>query len=273
MSPSPDLEVATRLLSPLPGRYRLEVPDGWQQGRGAFGGLVFAALVRAVESFSAPEDRALRSLTGVLPGPTFVGGAEITVEPLRVVPSQQTFTAALRQEGEVKAHAVLLYGKARALDAAPLRALTPPRLTPWRELPELPRVEGLSPIFTQHLVFRTDGPYPFSGGAEALAQGWIALREPGAGGAAGLSDNARLAALVDAWWPALWSCMTEARPIATVAFTLQLVQPEAFDPTRPLAYVARAWTQGGGHSIEQRELWSEDGRLVALNQQTIALIR
>jgi len=29
------------------GRFLWDVPDGWQQGRGAFGGIVLAALTRA----------------------------------------------------------------------------------------------------------------------------------------------------------------------------------------------------------------------------------
>jgi acyl-CoA thioesterase len=42
-----DRATAIRTLSS--GIFEGEVPDGWQQGRGAFGGLVFGLLARAME--------------------------------------------------------------------------------------------------------------------------------------------------------------------------------------------------------------------------------
>ena len=43
-----DLRAASTLV-PLGGdRFAWDVPDGWQQGKGAFGGLVIATLARAI---------------------------------------------------------------------------------------------------------------------------------------------------------------------------------------------------------------------------------
>ena len=43
---------------------RVEIPDGWQQGRGAFGGLVLSTLLRAIEEAESDGARVTRTLTG-----------------------------------------------------------------------------------------------------------------------------------------------------------------------------------------------------------------
>ena len=37
--------------------WQWNVPDGWQQGRGAWGGLVSGALVQAIEATASAHDR------------------------------------------------------------------------------------------------------------------------------------------------------------------------------------------------------------------------
>ena len=64
-------------------RFDLEVQPGWAQGRGTFGGLVLAALVRAMQQCEPESERSLRSVTGELVGPVVPGACEITVELLR----------------------------------------------------------------------------------------------------------------------------------------------------------------------------------------------
>jgi Thioesterase-like superfamily len=64
------------------------------------------------------------------------------------------------------------------------------------------------------------------------------------------------------------------RPMATIAFTLEVVgELDGLDPDAPLIYRAAAPVCGGGFFVETRELWGEDGRLVAINHQTFAIIQ
>ena len=51
-----------------------------------------------------------------------------------------------------------------------------------------------------------------------------------------------------------------------------MLPPDQLDPEAPLFYRATDVSIRGGYAVEFRELWAPDGRLVALNQQTIALI-
>ena len=65
------------------GRFRAMIPDGWQQDKGAFGGLVMAILVRAIEGAEPDGERRLRAVTGEIPAPGAGGEAEVRVELLR----------------------------------------------------------------------------------------------------------------------------------------------------------------------------------------------
>ena len=44
----PSFEVASAIRPSSPGTFEGTVPDGWQQGRGAFGGLVYGMLTAGV---------------------------------------------------------------------------------------------------------------------------------------------------------------------------------------------------------------------------------
>lgn len=270
-----DFEVITRPVPRASGRYVVDVPDGWQQGRGAFGGLVIAALVRAIEHAAASPDRSLRTLTATLPGATLVGAAEIEVELVRVGSGQTTAAARLTQHGELMAMVTAVLAKARAPDAESFTALPAPAMRDSDDMPVIPSRPPF-PTFTRHVEYRSDGPFPLAGGSEALAAGWVRFQRPFAVGQPGaaMTPGAYLAALIDAWWPANLARMRSFRPMATVGFGLQICQsPAPLDAGVPLAYRGRSVSQHEGWMVEERELWHPDGRLLALNQQAIAIIR
>jgi acyl-CoA thioesterase len=251
--------------------FTLDVPDGWQQGRGAFGGLIFAALIRAMEAVLAVPAAAparLRSLTGALPGPTEVGPAPITVEVLRRGSALTTLAARVVQAGEVRAHAVGVFGTPRA--PVTWQTQRPPEMPPWAEVPVVPSGPGgLTPAFLAHWELRLVGPVPFSRGSEARCAGWVRARDPGAA-----RDAAYVAACADAFWPAAYAVLAAPRPMATVGYTLELVEPiDDLDPGAPLFYQASAPAAIDGFTYELRELWGADGRLVARNHQTFVIIK
>ncbi|HEY8041461.1 MAG TPA: thioesterase family protein [Polyangiaceae bacterium] len=263
-----DLEQASRPVPREQGVFEVVIPEGWQQGRGAFGGLTIASLARSIQLFADTPDRPLRSLTAQLPGPTLVGPAEIRVEAMRISSGQSTLAARLTQQGEVRALAVAVLAHPRAVGADEFCELARPAVRPWREMTPISPPPGAA-AFTQHFEYRSDGPFPFTSAKEARAEGWIRARTSGA-----MPHDAHLAALIDVWWPASFVRAAAPRPIGTVAFTMQVVRSASpVDPAVPLAYRGRVWVQSEGWIVEQRELWDEDGRLIALNQQTIAVIK
>jgi hypothetical protein len=196
-----------------------------------------------------------------------VGPATLRVEALRVGSGQSTLGARLEQGGEVRAVATAVLGRSRAPGSERYCELEPPRLRAPGDLLALPP-RGPAPVFTQHFEYRTDGPFPYTGGPSARAEGWIRARNPGA-----LRGSALVAALADAWWPASFTRASTPSVVGTVAFTLQIVGDADVDPAQPLAYRGHVWVQHQGWFVEQRELWTPGGQLVALNQQTFAVIK
>ena len=248
-----------------PGRYSLVVPDGWQQGRGAFGGFSLAVLVRALSSNEDVAERPLRSLTAELCGPLLPGPAEVIVEVLRRGSGMTTVAGRIVQEGAVVTHAVGIFARSRA-DTTKLLEITPPKVGPWSDVPPIPSQDP--PAFSKFFEYRVTGPLPFTGHSP-VTEGWVRLRPPGP-----RLDAAYLTALADATWPATFTILREPRAVGTVSFTLQLFPPfEDVSPDAPLYHRGRVLVAADGYSVEERQLWTEDGRLVALNQQTIATIR
>ena len=241
------------------GRATVDVPDGWQQGRGLFGGLVAGLAIRALEQVA--PDRPLRSLTCEICGPVQPGEAEIVVETLRAGNAVTTAAARIVQHGEVQAHAVGVLGKDRV--AGHRTVLAPPAIRPWHELAPV-KLGVFAPAFAQHAEFRPTGPLPFAGGSEPRVEGWVRWNQPGT-----RRDAAYLAACIDAHWPSLFSIAPAPRPMATIAFTFQPLGV----PDDAVYYRGTLAAQDAGYFVELRELWSGDGRLLALNQQTFAIIK
>ena len=261
-----------------PSRFSVDVPDGWQQGRGSFGGLVIALLQRALETEIAEaigHMPKLRSLTAEIPAPVVVGPATVIVDVLRAGTGMTTAMARLEQAGVVCAHAVGVFGKART-DGPRWQTQTPPTVKHWSEYAVLPQSPQLSPAFSQHVEFRVVTPMPFSRAAEASLLGWVRLRNPGPA-----RDAAYVIALADAYWPTAFSVMATPRPSATVAFTLEMIESldgradddPVDEPDAPLLVRALSPAARDGYVFETRELWTTEGRLVARNHQTFVIIK
>src|SRR5260221_3078803 len=147
--------------TPQEGGYAYEVPAGWRQGRGAFGGLTIGTLIRSIEHRVADPKRRVRSVTAELPGPTLGGRSTIEVDILRAGNSMTTGRALLRQADGVKSHAVAVLAARRA-GAGPLawRELTPPDAPSWRTLEPMVMAAGLFSEFAQHFEYRIVGGIP-----------------------------------------------------------------------------------------------------------------
>jgi hypothetical protein len=259
-----DLLSAPRLSAP--GKFSCVVPEGWAQGRGLFGGFATAMLTRALEA-QAPE-RTLRSLTAELCGPIAPGEVTFEVETLREGSAVTTCAAKLLQGGQVQAHAVGVLGKVRTRERDGV-FLEKPTWPDWRQMEPLEIGPPLGPEFLPHFEFRAERFMPMEGNTERGAEGWIRLKEPGS-----RRDAAFLAAMIDAWWPTMLTVEETPRPMATIAFTFQpFVHFEGLDLSAPLFFRARQAASSDGYFVELRELWGEDGRLLALNQQTFCIIK
>jgi hypothetical protein len=246
------------------GLFRAAVPDGWQQGRGAFGGLVLAALVRAMRA-SVPSERRLRSLTAELCAPVLPGEARVRVSTLREGKNLSNVEAAMIDGSDVLARASGVFSTPRRSNAPDIAPPAPKPLD-WGAVTPA-EITAFAPVFARHFEYRSTGPAPFSRASEPLCEGFIRLRDRDAS-----LDEPAIIALLDAWWPAVFSIAEGPRPIATVSFTAELLcDPADLSAETPLRYVGRVVGQRDGFFVEFRELWA-DGALVAMNQQTFAIL-
>jgi acyl-CoA thioesterase len=244
----------------------LDVAPGWRQGRGAYGGLSIASAIRAIERTVADPRRRVRSVTAELPAPTLEGTARFEVEVLRTGSSVTVARAALHQADGVTCHAVAVLAAERP-DGLAWCELTSPSAPAWHALADT--VPDASwPEFTHQFAYRLASGTPFTGGSPVTI-GWVKPRAPGP-----LRDAAYVAALIDAWWPAVFVRMDRPRPLATISYTLELVSGlDGLADDAPLLYRGSVAVAGGGYFLETRELWGDDGRLVARNHQTFVVIR
>jgi hypothetical protein len=248
--------------------FRARIPEGWQQGRGAFGGLVLGTLLRAMEQCEPDAARSARVLTGELCGAVLPGEAEIHAGLLRRGGRVTYLDAQLRQQGQVMARASAVLASSRDDVVAPaLPAPAPPAPPPWDRVAPVPVQPPFGPAFARFYEYRPIGPAPFTGGAEPVASGWIREKSRPE-----RLDAAALIGRLDAWWPALFAVSSRPRASATVAFTAELLcDPAALPAGEPLFYRAHVAALREWMFVELRELWHED-RLVAMNQQTFALL-
>ncbi|MEZ4365685.1 MAG: thioesterase family protein [Kofleriaceae bacterium] len=253
-----------------PGRYAYVVPNGWQTGRGSFGGLVVGAMTRAVAD-TVGAALPIRSITAEIPAPVVPGDATIAVDVVRTGSSVTTATVRLEQAGETRALATAVCAAPRAGAAGEVRWQTqrPPVTTPWREVTPLPYIAGMAPAFARHVEYRVIGPMPLAKAAAAELLGYVGPREVPT-----RRDAAYVAALADAYWPAALAVFSSMRPTATIAFTLELLEsPDELDPAAPVLIQASSPVAHEGYAYETRLVWGEDGRLLARNHQTFVIIK
>jgi hypothetical protein len=149
-----------------------------------------------------------------------------------------------------------------------LTQLPGPVLLPWRDFEVVPIRPPSGPDFARYFEYRT-ASQPFSGGLEAKVEGWVRPLNPGPSRGA-----AFLAGCIDAYWPAEFMLLAGPRPMATIAFTFQpLGHCDNLDPDAPLYFRSTLAAARAGYAVEFRELWGADGRLLALNQQTMCTIK
>lgn len=245
-----------------------EVPEGWRQGRGAWGGLVVAAAVRAARA-AGGDVHPLREISVHMVGPVLAGPARVTCTLVRRGSATAVWHVAIASaEGETWAVATVVLGADRALDVEGAPVLRMPDAPDWADIAPLTLEPPLAPEFLQHLAVRPVSGYPYSGTSDEVL-GWVAPAVPLTS-----YDDATLVGLVDALWPAALVQVSTARPMATLSFSATLlVDPASVDPSAPLLHRGRMLGLAEGYSTESRELWTPDGRLVVHNSQVIAIIR
>jgi hypothetical protein len=214
-----DFSQASHLETLAPGRFAWQVPDGWQQGRGAFGGLVLAA--------PAARDRAQRAR----PRPRHPDPDRRPVRPGAARPARdRRRDPAPRQQPQQPRRAADPERRGPGPRERGAQRPAGQRGAPTRTPPAAPGLGRAgrprhAPARWPRCSPRTSSTArpprsPFAG-ADGT-RGWLRPRTPLA-----RLDAPALIAMLDAWWPAIFAIEGRPRPVATVSFTAELLRPLA----------------------------------------------
>jgi acyl-coenzyme A thioesterase PaaI-like protein len=255
---------ATLALEPLaPGRFRGRIDPRWRGPRAPNGGVLAALMIRAVQARLGPEGPPPRTIAAHYLEAPPPGEVDLVVEVLRAGRRVSVCDVRLRDERRrLACQATIICSAARAQPPETLHLDPPPAPPPERVEALPPAPEAEAPQLFEALEMRpVFGAPRFSGAEQALAGGWLALRddhEP--------LDAARLCALCDLWWPAMFARLNDFNAVPTLALSVYLRETER--PAAPPALVRfESLELREGHVEERGEVWSADGRLLAESLQ------
>lgn len=251
-------------LEPLSdNHWRVDVPEGWGQGRTVFGGLTAGYGVRVCE---AASQRPIRVFDVSFRSPVEPGPAEVRLTDDRRGKYISQVDGGLFQRGRCCLQFRAVLG-GRTQEAA---ARLPAGLAPIVELSQcrqMPYLQGIVPEFTQNLEMRLgEGEFPFTGTDLAVVGGYVRHR----GAATGLAG---LLAHLDAWPPAVLSTVTGPAPASTVRWSVHVHDDvHECDGTQWSWVRSRSDWYTGGLSTQTQTLLRE-GRPLLWAEQTVAVYR
>lgn len=248
-------------LEPLEDGWRGSIPDGWLQGRTAYGGLSTALALHAAKQ-AEPDLPPLRSAQVSFIGP-LAGVVMVRANTLRRGRNAAFVQADVESEAGLglRATFVFMRGQASAIDhaagSAPDFARPGPEDRVYSGKPN-----GLDPGFLANFEFldRRDQGDP----TEWLR--WVRLKERD-----GLDPEVELAAIGDCLPPAALKLMRSIAPLSTLTWLLNLLGPAP--RTEDGWWLLRAQTDYArtGSSSQAMNIWSADGSPVAQQMQSVAI--
>lgn len=264
--PASSFEECTSIASgECDGSFRANVDEGWSGFGGAHGGYTAAIVLRAMAALARPEHTQPRTLTvqlttAVMPGEVALEGA---LE--RAGRSLSWTSCRLVQDGSTAAAALASFS---APGSGPEhRALTMPDVPPPGEVPLAEEMVVPQAGIAAHVEYRP--LMPDTSGAERTArlEEWMRLRDPHA------LDPYLAAFLIDAPPPALYVALDEYPPMPSTEMALQFAEPQPPADDGWLLGVVRTLTAAGGYVLEDGELWTSGGELVATSRQLRRVLR
>ncbi len=249
-----------------PGRYRAVVGAAWDGPAAPNGGVLAAVMVRAAQAELGSPAPPPRSVSAQFLEPPGHGPVHLGVEILRRGKRVAVCEVRMREADRLVAQMTLVCSAARAQERslsdrpppAPSFALTEPA--------GVGSIPGAPPLFGQLEIRPAFGSPIFSGAEDAVTGGWLNLRDDDAP-----LDAARLCALCDLWWPAIFGWLTspDAAPTLQLVIYLRSTEPDVHGPVLARFETRRVQE---GHIEEHGELWSSDGKLLAESRQLALLM-
>jgi acyl-CoA thioesterase len=246
-------------------QYQADIPADWQQGRTTFGGLTAAlCIATAARAFHDPPP--LRSAQFTFAGPA-CGTVEIAPRELRRGKSSLFVAVELSAAGSLATQAILSFAAARETQYS-YRALPIPTVPPPGTTAQYFR--SGKPKFTQHFEACVAGGQRLVSGAhtpEILA--WVRHRDRAA-----MRRLPGLIALGDTLPVAAYTMLSVPVPASSITWSIELIDPQA-----ALGAPGDAWyllssvgeDVRDGYSVQDMAVWAQNGTLIMLSRQTVAI--
>jgi acyl-CoA thioesterase len=230
----------------------------WWSWAGPHGGLLASLAVAAAEHHG--DGLPVRELSAQFLAPPAEGAVELETRWLRQGGSSGVLGVTLGTGSTLALAATVLTGRSRPGRAS--AAVAAPAVPGPDDCPPVELPVDLVP-FLQHLDFRPANDTALLGGAaQAEFVGWLRLRD------GSVSDAQALTLLVDALPPALYAVLTSPVPVPSVALSVQYTDPTSAPISGWVLGRITTRSAGGGWCVDDSDLWSPDGQLLASARQT-----
>jgi len=239
-------------------------PREWYQGRTVYGGLTAALAVQQCLVNGGTDLPALKSAHISFVGPAS-GDLVFTPTLLRRGKSVTSVNVDCQCGADIVLRAALTFAQARTSTVAHDFS-SPPTVKSPSACPPLHAEDlGVAPAFIANFEMRSaGGSLPLSAAREPELLFWMRHRD-----AQGVDPAVALVALADAMPPAAMASFTAPAPVSSMTWSVELPRPPASGDW----FLMRAFSRqaSNGYSIEDLEIWDEDGHSVLCSRQCVAI--
>ncbi|MBQ4849643.1 acyl-CoA thioesterase II [Pseudoalteromonas sp. MMG012] len=245
----------------------LVFPQSWCQGRTAFGGLSAAMMLQNMKH-QLPDNRRVLSMSVNFVGPLFSEHPFIIeTQILRSGKNATQMLSTIKQGEKVCLVAQGCFAKERES-----KAIVPitqnHQLSPANSERILPYQKNVMPEFFQHVALNLqDGDMPFSGSNNSTLGGWMKFKQA----PTDTLQDVHLLALADAWPPTLLQMADTPSPASSMSWYIEFVEDITLSNNAWLGFEAHTHHSANGYGLEDAKIYADDGRLLALSRQTVAI--
>jgi acyl-CoA thioesterase len=245
------------------------ISDDWAQGRACFGGLVAALLFKACKNAVNDSERKVRNVQTTFVGPVAPNEeTRFVTTILRAGGSTTSVECKVVQSGQVQSTMIASFGKSRASSHSIAPAIALPAYPHADELKLFPYAQGITPEFVQHFNMAwAEGSPPFNGDKSKTMGGWCQFKEQVIA-----ADEGDVLTLIDSWPPIAIQMLDKFSPVSTLNWSVQFIQELPELSCRDwYQYRVEALQGDGGYSNTLAHFWSDEGELLAISTQTVAV--
>lgn len=239
--------------------FEWKVPENWQQGRSLFGGMTAAAAVALAENHT---DRQLRTMQTQLVGPVLPGLLQGQCKIIREGKTTTFIDIQLFQKNNLVGTFTFVFIAPRK-NSIKVEGPKPPKWKHPEDCIQFPYLKDITPEFSQNIDFRLAyGGIAFENEKEASTGGYVQFKETQH------YDSEHQIALLDAWFPPIYTQLKTKANGSTVTWTAHL-----FAPSSPGLHQFKYDTLvgEGGFSTSLGHMWDSAGTYVGFTEQTVVI--